>query len=83
MNEYITPFEALAFYTGDLHNYFYVECFVSGLKEAMQAHIQLHHPSSWLHAWRIAREVECVLAVQSNHPNFVAKVRPTQAQSTT
>eukprot|EP00253_Pinus_taeda_P012815 PITA_12815 len=83
MNEYIIAFEALAFRTRDLHDEFYVECFVSGLKEAIQAHVRLHHPSSSLHACRIAREVERVLAAQSNHPNFIAKGCPTQAQSTT
>eukprot|EP00253_Pinus_taeda_P036412 PITA_36412 len=83
LNEYIASFEALAFRTGGLHDEFYVECFVSGLKEAIQAHIRLHHPSSWLHACRIAREVECALAAQSNRPNFIAKGRPPQAQSTT
>ena len=83
MNEYITTFEALAFFTGGLHDEFDVECFVSGLKEALQAHIRLHHPSSWMHACRIACEVERALAAQSNRPNFIAKGHPTQAQSTT
>eukprot|EP00253_Pinus_taeda_P020872 PITA_20872 len=83
MNEYITTFEALAFHTGGLHDEFYMECFVSGLKEAIQAHVLLHHPSSWLHACRIAREVELALAAQSNCPNFITKGHPTQAQSTT
>ena len=62
VDEYITAFEALAFRTGGLQDEFYTECFVSGLKEAIQAHVRLHHPSSWLHACRIAREVERALA---------------------
>jgi len=76
VNEYIVAFEALAFCTGGLQDEFYTECFVSGLKEAIQAHVRLHHPSSWLHACRIAREVERALAAQSNHPNFIAKGHP-------
>lgn len=39
INEYIVAFEALAFCTGGLHDEFYVECFVSGLKEAIEAHV--------------------------------------------
>ena len=38
VNEYIAAFKALAFHTGGLHDVFYMECFVSGLKEAIQAH---------------------------------------------
>jgi len=39
MNEYITAFEALAFHTRGPQDEFYMECFVSGIKEAIQAHI--------------------------------------------
>ena len=60
-----------------------MECFVSGLKEAMQAHVRLQHPMSWLDAFKIAHEVECTLAAQSTRPNFIAKGRPTQAPCTT
>ena len=83
MDKYIVAFEALAFCTGGLHDEFYVECFVNGLKAAIQAHVRLHDPSSWLHACRIAHEVEHALAAQSNRPNFIAKGHPRQAQSTT
>ena len=62
MNEYIIAFEALAFRTGGLHDEFYLEFFVNGLKEAIQAHIRLQHPTSWMDACKIAREVERVLA---------------------
>jgi len=77
MNDYITTFEILTFCTGGLHDQFYLECFVSGLKEAIQAHVQLQHPTSWLDSCKIAHEVERALAAQSNCPNFIAKGRPT------
>ena len=83
VNEYITSFESLAFRTRGLHDEFYVECFVSGLKEAIQAHVQLHHLISWLHACKIAHEVERALVAQYNRPNFISKGHPAQAQSTT
>jgi len=75
VNKYITAFEALAFRTRGLHDQFYLECFVSGLKEAIQAHVWLQHPTSWLDACNIAREVEHALAAQSNRPNFIANGR--------
>ena len=83
MQEYIKAFEALAFCTRGLVDEFYLECFISGLKDTIQAHVRLQHPISWLAACKIAHEVERVLAAQSNSPHFTAKGRPPQAQSTT
>ena len=39
VDEYISAFEALDFRTTDLQDAFYTECFISGLKEAIQAHV--------------------------------------------
>ena len=50
VDEYITAFEALAFRTRGLLDVFYTECFISGLKEAIQAHIQLHNTPTWMEA---------------------------------
>eukprot|EP00253_Pinus_taeda_P016470 PITA_16470 len=55
MDEYITAFEALAFRTRGLSDVFYMECFISGLKEAIKSHIQLHHPP---HGLRLASSSE-------------------------
>eukprot|EP00253_Pinus_taeda_P022340 PITA_22340 len=81
VDEYVTTFEALAFRTRDLPDAFYTECFISGLKEAIQAHIRLHHPPTWSEACKVARNVECALAAQSILPNFIAKGRPPHAHS--
>eukprot|EP00253_Pinus_taeda_P006430 PITA_06430 len=83
VDEYITAFEALAFHTIGLQDEFYTECFISGLKEAIQAHIQLHHPPTWSEACKVVRKVERALAAQSNRPNFTSKGCPPQAHSTT
>eukprot|EP00253_Pinus_taeda_P026929 PITA_26929 len=66
-----------------LQDAFYTECFISGLKEAIQAHVRLHHPPTWSEACKVARKVERALAAQSNRPNFTAKGRPPQAHNTT
>eukprot|EP00253_Pinus_taeda_P029117 PITA_29117 len=62
---------------------FYTECFTSGLKEAIQAHVRLHHPPTWSEACKVACNVERALAAQSIRPNFTAKGRPPQTHSTT
>eukprot|EP00253_Pinus_taeda_P017878 PITA_17878 len=83
VDEYITTFEALAFRTRGLSDVFYMECFISGLKEAIKAHVQLHHPPTWIEACKVDRNVERALAALATHPNFTAKGRTTQAHSTT
>eukprot|EP00253_Pinus_taeda_P024423 PITA_24423 len=83
VDEYITTFKALAFRTRGLSDVFYMECFISGLKEAIKAHVQVHHPPTWTEACKVAHNVERALAAQSSCPNFTAKGRPTQAHSTT
>eukprot|EP00253_Pinus_taeda_P033815 PITA_33815 len=83
LDEYITTFEALAFLTRGLSDVFYTEFFISGLKEAIKAHVQLHHPPTWIEACKVAHNVERALAALATRPNFTAKGRPTQAHSTT
>eukprot|EP00253_Pinus_taeda_P027778 PITA_27778 len=83
VDEYITAFEALAFCTRGLLDVFYTKCFISGLKEAIKAHVQLHHPPTWIEACKLARNMERALAALSTRPNFIAKDRPPQAHGTT
>eukprot|EP00253_Pinus_taeda_P028424 PITA_28424 len=83
VEEYITAFESLAFHTWGLSDAFYMECFISSLKEAIKAQVLLHHPPSWMEACKVARNVERALAVQYGRPNFSAKGRPPQAHNTT
>lgn len=83
VEEYITAFEALAFRTKGLTDEFYMECFISGLKEAIKAQVLLHHPPTWNEACQVARKVELALTAQSNRTNFPAKSRPSQAPNMT
>ena len=77
IQEYIKAFEALAFGIGGIANEFYLECFINGLKDAIQVHVRMHHPATCLAACMTAHEVERTLAAQSPHPNFIAKGYPT------
>eukprot|EP00253_Pinus_taeda_P010028 PITA_10028 len=55
VEEYINAFESLAFRTKGLTNEFYMECFISGLKEAIKAQVLLYHPPTWMEACQVAR----------------------------
>ena len=83
MDEYIIAFEALAFRTRGITNEFYMECFISVLKEAIKAQVLLHHPPTWTEACQVARKVQRALTAQSSRPNFPSKGRPPQAPNTT
>lgn len=50
IKDYIAAFEKLAIRTDGLGDEFYLECFINGLKESIQAHIRIHHPTTWLDA---------------------------------
>eukprot|EP00253_Pinus_taeda_P015921 PITA_15921 len=82
-NGHSEAFEALAFYTRGLSDVFYTECFISGLKEAIKAHVQLHHPPTWIEACKVAHNVERALAALATRPNFTAKGRTKQAHRKT
>ena len=83
INDYITAFEKLAFHTVGLGDEFYLECFISGPKDAIQAHVRMHHLATWMEACTKSIKMGHALAAQSPNPNFIAKGHPTQAQGTT
>jgi hypothetical protein len=58
---FIMTFEQLAIQTEGLSDAFYLECFISGLKESIQAHVSMHHPTTWLQACQLALEAETIL----------------------
>jgi hypothetical protein len=82
--DFIATFEQLAIRTEGLSDEFYLECFISGLKEAIHAHVCMHHPITWLQACTLALEVETILQAQPlhssvpNHPRPGATTAPTQ-----
>ena len=48
VKEFIKAFEQLAIHTKNLSDEFYIECFISDLKEAIWEHVQGHNPPNWL-----------------------------------
>ena len=48
MEDFIAPFERLYFRTEGMFDAFFRECFISGLKDAIHAHVLMAQPWSWL-----------------------------------
>jgi hypothetical protein len=69
-------FEELAIRTEGLSNEFYLQCFISGLKEAIKAHVNMHHSTTWLHACKLSRETKTILQASSLKAQFTTHPRP-------
>jgi hypothetical protein len=76
VTDFIMTFEQLAICTEGLSDEFYLECFISGLKEAIKAHVNMHHPTTWLQACQLAREAETILQAPSLKAPFTTHPRP-------
>lgn len=83
MDESVTAFEALALCTRCLSDVFYMELFISGLKEAIKAHVLLHHPPTWTEPCKVSRNVEHALSSHYSFPNFTTKGHLPQVHSMT
>jgi len=50
MEEFIAGFERLAFRIEGMSDAFFWECFISGLKDEIRAHVLMAQPESWVEA---------------------------------
>ena len=55
---FIVYFEWLAFDTETTSDDFFQECFISGLKDDIHAHILMDHPQSWVEATKRDKEAQ-------------------------
>jgi hypothetical protein len=67
----MAAFEQLAIRTENLTGSFYKECFISGLKEEIQAQVRMQCRASWLEATQRALEAETVINAQTKRPTFI------------
>jgi hypothetical protein len=58
VEDFIASFECLAFQTEGMTDAFFRECFISGLKEEIQAHVLMAHPSTWVEATKRDKEAQ-------------------------
>jgi hypothetical protein len=65
IEEFIVAFEHLDFRTEGIVDAFFQECFISGLKDEIQAHVLMDRPSSWVEATKRVKEEEQVVSSQN------------------
>jgi hypothetical protein len=55
---------------------FFRECFISGLKDEIRAHVLMDRPLSWVKATKKAKEAQQVVSSQNHKPSFSPRPRP-------
>jgi hypothetical protein len=56
VEDFIATFERLAFRTESMSDAFFRECFISGLKDKIWAHVLMAQPQSWVEDTKRAKE---------------------------
>jgi hypothetical protein len=76
VEDFIAAFERLAFRTEGMTDAFFRECFISGLKDEIRAHVLMARPSSWVEATKRAKEATQVVSSQNRKPSFIPHPKP-------
>jgi len=74
--DHITTFERLEIHTEVLSNSFFKECFISGLKEVIRAHVMMQHPKTWLEDYDKAKDAGMLIIAQANRLLFITRPSP-------
>jgi hypothetical protein len=80
VEDFIAAFERLAFQIEGMTNAFFRECFISGLKEDIRAHVLMARPTTWVEATKKAKEAQQIVSSQNRKPSFIPRpklVNPT------
>jgi hypothetical protein len=75
MEDFIAAFERLAFRTEGMSDAFFRECFISGLKDEIRAHVLMVRPQSWVEATKRAKEAQQVVSSQNRKPSFIPRTK--------
>jgi hypothetical protein len=76
VEDFIDAFENLAFRTEGMTDAFFRECFISGLKDEIWAHVLMARPSTWVEATKKAKEAQQVVSSQNHKPSFIPHPKP-------
>jgi hypothetical protein len=76
VEEFIAAFERLAFRTEGMTDAFFRECFISGLKEEVRAHVLMARPTTWVEATKKAKEAQQIVSSQNRKPSFFPRPKP-------
>jgi hypothetical protein len=55
---------------------FFRECFISGLKEEIRAHVLMARPTTWVEATKKAKEAQQIVSSQNRKPSFIPRPKP-------
>jgi hypothetical protein len=76
VEDFIAAFEHLAFRTEGMTDAFFRECFISGLKEDIRAHVLMARPTTWVEATKKAKEAQQIVSSQNRKPSFFPRPKP-------
>jgi hypothetical protein len=75
MEDFIAAFERLDFWTEGMSDAFFRECFISGLKDEIRAHVLMARLQSWVEATKRAKESQHVVSSQKQKPSFIPRTK--------
>jgi hypothetical protein len=55
---------------------FFRECFISGLKEEIRAHVLMDRPTTWVEATKKDKEEQQIVSSQNRNPSFIPHPKP-------
>jgi hypothetical protein len=76
IEDFIAAFESLTFRTEGMTDAFFQECFISGLKEEIRAHVLMARPTTWVEANKKAKEAQQIVSSQNRKPSFIPRPKP-------
>jgi hypothetical protein len=76
VEDFIAAFERLAFRTEGMTYVFFGECFISGLKEEIRAHVLMAQPTTCVEATKKAKEAQQIVSSQNCKPSFFPCPKP-------
>jgi hypothetical protein len=76
VEDFIAAFERLAFRTEGMTDAFFRECFISGLKEEIRAHVLMARPTTWVEATKKSKEAQQIVSSQNRKPSFFPHPKP-------
>jgi hypothetical protein len=81
VEDFIVSFECLAFQTEGMYDAFFRECFISGLKDEIRAHVLMAQTQSWVEDTKIDKETQQVVSSQNQKPSFIPRPKPINSTS--
>jgi hypothetical protein len=76
VEDFIASFERLDFRTKGMTDAFFRECFISGLKEDIWAHVLMARPTTWVEATKKDKEAQQIVSSQNRKPSFIPCPKP-------